>query len=111
MKAAPLSILLFGIILSGAVQAEVKVGERLAHDVCTTCHIVRPGQEVQPVYGNELASFEHIANRRDFNRSWLEDFLKNKHASRTNPTGMPDLRLTHEQIGDVYDYLATLRKR
>jgi len=110
VKTAALCLLLVSAILPVSAHADAKVGERLAQDVCTTCHIVSTDQAVRPVYDDALPNFEQIARRADFTLAWLDDFLKNKHASAANPTGMPNLRLTPAQTRDIYDYLASLRK-
>jgi len=101
--------LLMSAVLPRSAYADAKVGERIAEDICTTCHVVKKGQAVQPVYDDALPSFEEIASRRDFNRTWLNDFLKNKHASAANPGGMPDVRLTPVQIDNVSDYIVTFK--
>jgi hypothetical protein len=111
MKKAMLYTLFLSMVLPRLAYAESKEGERLANEVCTSCHIVKSGQAVQPVYNDALSKFEDIANKPGFSRSWFATFLSEKHASTSRPTGMPDLHLTPTEVEDLYAYILTLKKQ
>ncbi len=80
-------------------------GRTLATNVCSTCHVVAPDQ-MTPFLNQPAPSFTAIANRPSLDPSSLRSFLAGSHAS-----GMPNPRLTDQQIDNVIGYLQSLRRR
>ena len=92
-----------------ACAASIRSGAQIADDVCTTCHMVRPDQEVTPLYGTDLPSFTELANRPGMTVTGVLALLKREHSTKPSPQGMPFVGLTEEEMREVSRYLVSLK--
>lgn len=81
---------------------DVRAGRGLAANWCANCHRIAPGGP-GPVT-DVAAPFATIAAMPSTTSMSLRVFLQSPHA------GMPDYRLTREQLDDVVAYLLSLRR-
>jgi mono/diheme cytochrome c family protein len=80
--------------------ADARRGERFAHHVCATCHVVSEGESP----GNpDAPSFQSIAVSRQFGEKGIR-WLWQKHPK------MPELATTRAELEDVAAYLKSLAK-
>jgi mono/diheme cytochrome c family protein len=103
------SLVLLGMLALSAAPAlsqpepgDVRAGRGLAANWCANCHRIAPGGP-GPVT-DAAAPFSAIAAMPATTSMSLRVFLQSPHA------GMPDYRLTREQLDDVVAYLLSLRR-
>jgi mono/diheme cytochrome c family protein len=76
-------------------------GENLAKGVCAECHAVEKGARRSP---NGIApSFESLVHTPGMTATALRVALRSPHQK------MPNLRLSNDQVDDLYAYLQTLK--
>ena len=88
------------LALSPAFGADAQNGERLAIRWCVACHIVAPDQRQS---STDVAQFQEIAKRPDFNAAKLSFFLLNPHPV------MPNMGLSRIEAEDLAAYIASLK--
>jgi mono/diheme cytochrome c family protein len=93
-------LLLVGSAAAGRAQ-DPDAGHRLAEKWCVNCHVVAPGQERGTSTG--APSFRDIAAQKSMTPMALRVFLQTPHDR------MPDLHLSHEEIGDLSAYIVSMR--
>ena len=86
----------------GQIYGDADQGSRIAHRVCSTCHVVDMRSTVAPNDG--VPSFPWIARQKTLTASALSAFLSTSHPP------MPDLVLTRDEIRQVSAYIFSLRK-
>ena len=97
---------------AGVAGAEdVREGRRVALLVCSTCHVVEPGQPYGPALEPAATSFQAIAQRSDIDAAYLRTFLTTTHSSVSNLRAMPNPQLIDAYVRQVTAYLLSLRKR
>ena len=80
---------------------DAEAGRALAGKVCSVCHAVQPDERDSPYKG--LASFQAVAERKEFSEIGLRVFLRSSHQD------MPNLVLSSEEIDDLVAYIHSLR--
>jgi hypothetical protein len=97
---------------SSAWAASNKVASGMGHDLavhlCTSCHLVEPGQ-ANP--GDHVGgpSFQSVA-RPDVTEKSLRRHLRTTHSNAMIPLAMPNPQLTEDELVKIIDYLISLRK-
>lgn len=87
-------------------------GERLAHEVCSACHVVAQKQERAPILKDGAPSFCEIANRPQTTAQSVAHFVLTTHwDEKSSPVAMPDPMLNKDQAAAVSRYVMTLRGR
>ena len=87
-------------------------GRQIAIDLCSTCHVVAPDQDVPPVLKQPTPSFQAIADRPGVSAEALRRFLGATHwDQKTVPVTMPSPMLSAQQKSDVVGYIFSLRRR
>jgi len=109
MEMAMRLLTLFGLLATLATPAlaqpepgDAQAGRGLAANWCANCHRIAPGGPGPAT--DVAASFASIAAMPSTTSMSLRVFLQTPHA------GMPDYRLTREQLDDVVAYLLSLRR-
>jgi mono/diheme cytochrome c family protein len=97
---ALLPLLLLGVTVAHAAQADSKKGARLAEQWCAHCHVI--GNNSAGSIPQGPPSFRRIA-RDGMTDDQLRVFLSHPHGA------MPDLELTRVEISDLIEYIETLR--
>jgi mono/diheme cytochrome c family protein len=118
-RAAALAAIAAGVALTArpAIAADIDTdagrpaGERVALNVCATCHVVARRQPDPPLLRPPAPSFVSIANRRGTTREGLLAFLQSTHRTVKAPSTMPNPLLTDDQNAAVVDYLMSLKRR
>lgn len=77
-------------------------GAELARAWCSECHEVEPGPRSEEP--SLLPAFRDVAADPAMTEMAFRVFLRTPHG------GMPDIRVTPEQAGDLYAYLELLRQ-
>ena len=91
--------------------AEVRAGYRIAQDVCSECHVVRPGQANQPILVQPGPSFEEIANRPDTTADSLSKFISGTRWDlESRPITMPNQGLSERSTTEVVAYIMSLKR-
>ena len=109
------SALIAGVLMSNlpALAASNKVSSGMGHDLavhlCTSCHLVEPGQ-VNPPGHVGGPSFQTIADRPDVTEQSLRKHLRTTHSNSMIPLAMPNPQLTEDELIKIIDYLISLRK-
>ena len=85
------------------------MGHDLAVHLCTSCHLVEPGQAntADHVGG---PSFQTVANRPNVTEETLRRHLRTTHSNAMIPLAMPNPQLTEDELVKIIDYLLSLRK-
>lgn len=94
---------------TAAAEADPTNGRSIAEAVCTSCHFVSPTQDVWPIYGFDLPTFDEIAARPDLTAPGLTALLKGDHAAWEDADGMPIVGLTDDEVRDVVAYVMSRR--
>jgi mono/diheme cytochrome c family protein len=91
--------------------ATIRAGRNIAVTSCIACHVVSPGQTVQPVLGPGIPSFQEIANRPDTTAEGLQGAMKiaRWHNDALPSTLLPMSRLSDTERAQVVAYILTLR--
>jgi mono/diheme cytochrome c family protein len=84
----------------GAARADASAGAQIALRWCASCHVVN-GKGPSATTPQGPPSFRTIAGHMDPGQ--LRAFLSRPHGA------MPDLALTRAEIGDLIDYIETLK--
>jgi len=85
-------------------------GHQLAATVCAVCHVAAPDQRSLPILNPPAPAFASIAQRKEVDKAWLENFLTTTHRGLDRPDGMPSPYLLDYQVKQVTAYLLSLRK-
>jgi len=93
--------------------AAIRAGHNIAIGNCVGCHVVSPGQTLQPVLGPGIPSFEEIANRPGASAQTLQAAMKNArwHEPGAAATLLPMSRLSDKERAEVAVYILSLRTR
>jgi mono/diheme cytochrome c family protein len=83
-------------------QIDVSRGEALARSWCAECHAVGRGQQESPRKG--VPSFTTVARQLLNSEAAVHAFLTTPHPS------MPNIKLTRDQLGDIADYILSLKE-
>ena len=92
-----------------SVSDDVQKGHYLAVLMCSNCHVVSPGQSIEPTLQPPAPSFESIAQRSTTSSETLGAFLATTHRHIGNSAGMPNPELLDFQMGQVKAYVLSLR--
>lgn len=85
-----------------AKAANAEKGKELARSLCSSCHIVGPG-EAPPVVNADIPSFMAIAARQGQSAERIETFVINPHPV------MPKIQLTKRELEAVAAYIMSLK--
>jgi cytochrome c2 len=85
------------------------MGHDLAVHLCTSCHLVEPGQ-ANP--GDHVGgpSFQSVADRPNVTEKSLRRHLRTTHSNAMIPLAMPNPQLTEDELVKIIAYLISLRK-
>jgi mono/diheme cytochrome c family protein len=89
---------------------DVQNGHHLAVLMCSNCHVIGPGQSIEPILQPPAPSFESIAQRSTTSADTIRTFLTTTHRNLSNAAGMPNPELLDFQTRQVEAYLLSLRK-
>jgi cytochrome c2 len=110
-----MSAVLAGVLLASAPTgaASNKIVSGMGHDLaahlCTSCHLVEPGQaDTADHVGGP--SFQSVANRPNVTEKSLRQHLRTTHSNAMIPLAMPNPQLTEDELVKIIDYLISLRK-
>jgi len=84
------------------------MGHDLAQTICTSCHLIEPGQKNPPDHVGGPA-FQEVANRPDVTAAKLREHLLTTHANGMIPLGMPNPNLSKDQQNKIIDYILSLK--
>jgi hypothetical protein len=84
------------------------MGHDLAQQLCTSCHLVEPGQSNPPDHVGGPA-FQTVANRPDVTEQSLRRHLTKTHSNAMIPLAMPNPRLSEDELVKIIEYLVSLR--
>ena len=92
-------------------EAAIRAGHNIAAGNCVACHVVSPGQTLQPVLGPGIPSFQDIANRADTTAESLQAAMKTArwHEPGMAATLLPMSRLSDKERAQVARYILSLR--
>jgi cytochrome c2 len=102
------------VMVAPASLAESNVASGLGHDLaqklCSSCHLVEPGQANPP---NHVGgpSFQSVANRPDVSIGGLRKHLKTTHSNAMIPLAMPNPALTEDELVKIIAYILSLRQQ
>ncbi len=107
-----------GIGLSPRAQAaspgreqDVERGSRLAHQICSACHVVAADQQFPPLLKQRVPSFAEIASRPETTEASLTHFITSTHWDmHTFPMSMPSPQLSKSDTRAVARYILSLRR-
>lgn len=85
----------------GTTAGDPAAGSALAQAWCSECHEIGAGPS--PGEPSLLPAFRDIARERTLSEIGFRAFLQTPHG------GMPNIMVSHEQAGDLYAYIASLR--
>jgi mono/diheme cytochrome c family protein len=94
------ALLVAGLCPSVAGAADAQHGKELAQRWCAECHLAAPDQRRANA---DVASFDSLARRPDFNAAQLAFFLLDPHPK------MPDLSLSRAEAADLAAYIGSLK--
>jgi len=101
----------FGVMSISAGAAPSKISSGMGHDLaqtmCTSCHLIEPGQKNPPDHVGG-PSFQTIADRPDTTAAKLREHLRTTHTNAMIPLAMPNPQLSRDQLNKIIDYLLTL---
>jgi len=106
-----ISLALTGLSLSAyAVSDRLSsgMGHDLSQTICTSCHLIEPGQKNPPDHVGGPA-FQEVANRPDITAAKLREHLLTTHANGMIPLGMPNPHLSQDQQNKIIDYILSLK--
>ena len=101
-KLVAIACCLAPVLAQAQVYDDVAQGSRLAHTVCSHCHLVDTTSTLVPSDG--VPSFPWIAQQKGMSMAALAAFLSTSHAP------MPDLVLTRAEMRQVSAYILSQRK-
>ena len=94
--------------------AQNKVASGMGHDLaqrlCTSCHLIEPGQTNPPGHVGG-PSFQSVADRPDVTVEGLRKHLKTTHSNEMIPLAMPNPQLTQDQLVKIIAYIVSLRQQ
>lgn len=96
---------LIGVAFAAQAQVhpDAKTGRRIVEKLCVGCHIIGPQVKEGPMPA-DVPSFARIANQPGQTAAAIAGAIVVPHPP------MPQIQLTHEEIGDVAAYILTLRE-
>ncbi len=95
-------IVLLGNVGTNARAQDLANGKKLANNWCSKCHVI--DGKVPPMgKTGAVPSFPAIAHTKSTTATSLRTFLSTSHAT------MPDYNLSQKEIGDVSEYILSLR--
>jgi mono/diheme cytochrome c family protein len=90
----------------------IRAGSEIALDSCSGCHVVSPRQQFRPVGGEEIPSFEAIANGPDATANALLKNFNDTHRKKDAPQATSIFATTYIsdlETSQVIAYLLTQR--
>jgi mono/diheme cytochrome c family protein len=100
------------VALGPSASAEVRAGYRIAHDICSACHVVHPNQTEPLVLPQQGPRFEEVANRPGTTLESLVNFISTTGFDvESRPITMPNQGLSQETTKEVAAYIISLRAR
>ncbi len=118
MKGFTMAAVLCALTAAISVRAEepsaaddIRAGRALSLQVCTPCHVVSSDQETAPILRPPAPSFRSIANRPGTTEESLRRFLNETHRSLSRSGGMPNPKLTEDQVRQAAAFLMSLKGR
>ena len=97
-----LSTVMPSLVLSQEI-GDAEQGLQYAADVCSECHAILPEQPLSPVA--EAPRFEDVANTAGMTATALIAWLQTSH-----PT-MPNIIMTGAEMGDVVEYILSMKNK
>ncbi len=92
-------------------ERDVERGARLAHQVCSACHVVAADQQFPPLLKQRVPSFAEIASRPETSEASLTHFITSTHWDmHTFPMSMPSPQLSKSDTRAVARYILSLRR-
>ena len=93
--------------------AAIRAGHNIAVTSCIACHVVSPTQNLKPVLGPDIPSFQEIADRPGITIASLGEAMKvaRWHDPGLAATLLPMSRLSDTQRAQVASYILSLRKK
>ena len=107
----PTALALTGISLSAhAVSDRLSsgIGHDLAQTMCTSCHLIEPGQKNPPQHVGGPA-FQEIANTPQITPAKLREHLLTTHTNSMIPLSMPNPNLSQDELNKIVDYIVSLK--
>ena len=86
------------------------MGHDLAQRLCTSCHLIEPGQANPPGHIGGPA-FQTVANRPDTSERSLRKHLRTTHTNSMIPLAMPNPQLSEDELNKIISYVTSLRQR
>ena len=109
----PLMVLTSGAAAEDAsTPSTIRAGSEIALDSCSGCHVVSPRQQFRPVGGEEIPSFEAIANGPDATANALLKNFNDTHRKKDAPQATSIFATTYIsdlETSQVIAYLLTQR--
>ncbi len=84
------------------------MGHELARHICSSCHLVDPGQ-VNPPDHVGGPTFQSVADRSDVTVQSLRRHLRNTHTNAMVPLAMPNPGLTEDELVKIISYIISLK--
>lgn len=103
-KLLPKFVLVAGcvVLVQGPVfAADANQGKAIAERWCASCHLVKPGQKNSVT--DQAPPFASLAGKPNFGADRLAFLLLKPHPN------MPQLALSRLEVGDLADYIQTLK--
>lgn len=105
------SLALTGLSLSAQAVSDrltSGMGHDLAHTVCTSCHLIEPGQKNPPDHVGG-PSFQEVADREGLTEAKLREHLRTTHSNSMIPLSMPNPHLSQDEQNKIIDYILSLK--
>jgi hypothetical protein len=105
-------VLLSGVSIAPITNAKPNniasaMGHGLAESLCTTCHLVEPGQTNPPDHVGGPA-FQTVANRPKVTERSLRKHLQTTHSNDMIPLAMPNPGLSEDELIKIISYIVSL---
>ena len=105
----PLLLSLSFPFLAQARDADAAAGKAVAVAICSACHSIGPRDPGPEGAERRGPDFVVLAARTDLTAEKIRVFLKTTNLLRDAPLGMPNPKLSEDQIADVIAYVFSLR--
>jgi mono/diheme cytochrome c family protein len=94
-------------------ESTIRAGHNIAVTACIACHVVSRDQDLKPVLGPGIPSFDAIANRPETTVESLSAAMKSKrwHDPGMAATLLPMSRISDAERAQVAAYILSLRAR
>jgi mono/diheme cytochrome c family protein len=84
------------------------MGHGLAQRLCSSCHLIEPGQSNPPDHVGGPA-FQTVANNPKVTARSLRKHLRTTHSNTMIPLEMPNPRLSEDELMKIIGYILSLR--